>query len=45
MGSKESKKIVKLYNKIARALVEFETLWHQVIMPQTQNPNPRNPKP
>jgi dynein heavy chain len=27
-SSKDSKKIVKMYNKVARALVEFETLWH-----------------
>jgi dynein heavy chain len=27
MNSKESKKICKLYNKVGRALVEFETLW------------------
>jgi len=26
--SKEAKKIVRTYNKVARALVEFETLWH-----------------
>ncbi len=29
MGTKESKKIIKMYNKTARALIEFETLWHQ----------------
>ncbi len=29
MGTKESKKIIKMYNQTARALVEFETLWHQ----------------
>ena len=28
MATKESKRIVKLYNKVARALIEFETLWH-----------------
>jgi dynein heavy chain len=27
MTSKDSKKIVKLYNKVGRALIEFETLW------------------
>lgn len=27
-NSKEAKKIVRTYNKVARALVEFETLWH-----------------
>ena len=27
MSTKESRKIVKTYNKIARTLVEFETLW------------------
>lgn len=30
MATKESKKIIKLYNKVAKALIEFETLWHQV---------------
>ena len=29
MATKESKKIVKTYNKVAKALIEFETLWHQ----------------
>ena len=28
MMTKESKKIVKTYNRIARTIVEFETLWH-----------------
>ena len=28
MNTKESKKIVKTYNRIARTIVEFETLWH-----------------
>jgi dynein heavy chain len=28
MTSKESKKIVKTYNRIARTIIEFETLWH-----------------
>lgn len=28
-SSKETKKIVKTYNKVAKALIEFETLWHQ----------------
>jgi dynein heavy chain len=27
MKSKESRRVVKMYNKIARALVEYETLW------------------
>ena len=27
-NSKEAKKIVRSYNKVARALVEFEALWH-----------------
>lgn len=26
---RESKKIIKTYNRVARALIEFETLWHQ----------------
>ncbi len=30
MASKESKKIVKTYNKVAKALIEFEALWYQV---------------
>ena len=29
MSTKESKKIIRTYNRVARALVEFETLWHQ----------------
>mmetsp|Transcript_5388 Transcript_5388/g.12712 ORF Transcript_5388/g.12712 Transcript_5388/m.12712 type:complete len:4322 (-) Transcript_5388:507-13472(-) len=29
MATKESKKIVKMYNKVAKALIEFEALWHQ----------------
>ena len=29
MGTKESKRIIKTYNKVARALIEFETLWYQ----------------
>lgn len=28
MATKESKRIVKTYNKVARTLVEFELLWH-----------------
>jgi dynein heavy chain len=28
MSTKESKKHVKVYNKIARTIIEFETLWH-----------------
>ena len=28
MTTKESKKIVKTYNRIARTIIEFETLWH-----------------
>lgn len=32
MNSKESKKIIRTYNKVARALVEFETLWHYAWM-------------
>ena len=27
MTTKESKKIVKTYNRIARTIIEFETLW------------------
>jgi dynein heavy chain len=33
MGTKDSKKIIKSYNRVARALIEFETLWHQVLPP------------
>eukprot|EP00854_Cymbomonas_tetramitiformis_P001067 gene1068-1616_t len=29
MTTKESKRIVKTYNRVARALIEFEMLWHQ----------------
>jgi len=29
MATKESKKIIKTYNKVATALIEFETLWHE----------------
>ena len=29
MATKDSKKIIKSYNRVARALIEFETLWHQ----------------
>ncbi|KIZ06068.1 Dynein gamma chain, flagellar outer arm [Monoraphidium neglectum] len=28
MGSKESKRVIRLYNRVAKALVEFEALWH-----------------
>lgn len=28
MTTKESKKIIRTYNKVARALIEYETLWH-----------------
>lgn len=27
--AKESRKIIRQYNKVAKALVEYETLWHQ----------------
>lgn len=33
MKSKEGMHIVKTYNKVARALIEFETLWHQASCP------------
>lgn len=29
MSTKESKRIVKTYNKVACTLLEFEMLWHQ----------------
>ena len=29
LASKDSKKIIKLYNKIAKTLVAFEYLWYQ----------------
>ncbi|PNH08753.1 Dynein gamma chain, flagellar outer arm [Tetrabaena socialis] len=29
LAAKESKKVIKTYNKVAKALIEFETLWHQ----------------
>lgn len=28
MSSKESKRVIRLYNRVAKALVEFEALWH-----------------
>jgi len=28
MTTKESRKIIRTYNRVARALIEFETLWH-----------------
>lgn len=28
LASKEARKVVKLYNRVAKALVEFEALWH-----------------
>jgi dynein heavy chain len=28
MGGRESKKVIRLYNRVAKALVEFEALWH-----------------
>ena len=34
MATQEGKKIVKLYNRIARTIVEFETLWHMAWMNQ-----------
>ena len=33
MTTKESKKIIKTYNKVARALIEYETLWHHAVGP------------
>lgn len=29
MASKDSKRIVRMYNRVAMALIEFETLWIQ----------------
>ncbi len=29
MATKDSRKIIRTYNRVARALIEFETLWHQ----------------
>jgi dynein heavy chain len=28
VGSKESRRVIRLYNRVAKALVEFEALWH-----------------
>lgn len=28
LATKEARKVVKLYNRVAKALVEFEALWH-----------------
>ena len=32
MASKDSKRIVRTYNRVAKALIEFETLWIQAWM-------------
>lgn len=37
MATKESKRIVKTYNRVARALIEFETLWHQAWVRSIEN--------
>jgi hypothetical protein len=37
MATKESKRIVKTYNRVARALIEFETLWHQAWIRSIEN--------
>ena len=29
MATKEAKRVVRVYNRVARALIEFETLWQQ----------------
>lgn len=29
LGGKDAKKIIRMYNKMAKTLVEFETLWYQ----------------
>lgn len=29
MASKDSKRVVRTYNRVAKALIEFETLWTQ----------------
>ena len=29
LAGKDSKKLIRMYNKMAKTLVEFETLWHQ----------------
>ncbi len=29
MATKEAKRVVRIYNRVARALIEFETLWQQ----------------
>lgn len=28
MAAKESRRVIRLYNRVAKALVEFEALWH-----------------
>ncbi len=32
MATKESKRIVRTYNRVAKALIEFELLWQQAWM-------------
>lgn len=29
MGTKDSRRIIKTYNRVAKTLMEFEALWHQ----------------
>ena len=37
MASKEAKRIVKTYNKVAKALVEFEVMWTQAWINSVEN--------
>lgn len=37
MGTKESRRIVKTYNRVARALIEFEALWNQAWLKSVEN--------
>lgn len=45
MTTKESKRIVKTYNRVARALIEFEMLWHQARSPPLPQAAPQVPAP
>ena len=37
MAAKDSKKAIKLYNKLAQALLEYEALWHQAWLRSVEN--------
>jgi dynein heavy chain len=37
LGGKDAKKIIRMYNKMAKTLVEFETLWYQAWVGSIEN--------